>query len=427
MKQARIAPGIERRTSDLGARTARHHTGLPAHISPERIEALLANRIRNLTLPPDVCAHYRIRTWDSRRKLLVSWCIWIAALNFLCGVFDILIVPEPMVPWFILGRTAVSAAFLLAVVALQRPLSAAQEGLAIILPCMALMTAAGLCGFFASDQLLERHIVNATFVVGTGVMIARIEPHYTVWLVVLTAPLLVLFILLLEATTIYEKGQLIVFHAGALLALMEARRIQNRVQYRLFLLDIDQELKSEQLFKIARTDPLTQLPNRRHFDAMFEALAPGGEPASPFALCMIDIDHFKKLNDTLGHIKGDECLRAVAAALRDGLRAKSDLVARFGGEEFAVLLPGADAASAFEIAERLRLAVAALDLCNPDAPTGRVTVSIGVAIVPEVTVDEAIDCADHALYKAKMMGRDQVRVYGAATKALASAVRHFAR
>jgi diguanylate cyclase (GGDEF)-like protein len=130
---------------------------------------------------------------------------------------------------------------------------------------------------------------------------------------------------------------------------------------------------------------------------------------SPLALLLIDVDHFKRVNDNHGHLIGDEVLRALAAELRHQVR-ESDVVGRFGGEEFTVLLPRTDAAAAHRIAERLRASAGRLSVA---AARISITVSIGVAVLGPHGDDlvELLAAADMALYQAKAAGRDQVRMY----------------
>ncbi|HEX8318069.1 GGDEF domain-containing protein [Longimicrobium sp.] len=155
----------------------------------------------------------------------------------------------------------------------------------------------------------------------------------------------------------------------------------------------------EQLVQQAVRDPLTGAFNRRRMDRVLRAAAARGDTAS---LLVMDIDHFKQVNDRFGHAGGDEVLVAVAAVL--AREAGGDLF-RFGGEEFAVLLPGATAEDALREAERLRRAVAEGDAER----AGRVTVSIGVAALRRGdTCDTWLNRADAALYEAKRLGRDRV-------------------
>ncbi|MHB2024012.1 MAG: GGDEF domain-containing protein [Mycobacteriales bacterium] len=160
----------------------------------------------------------------------------------------------------------------------------------------------------------------------------------------------------------------------------------------------------EQMQEMAATDALTTLANRRSLDAaLAREIARAARIQSRLSLVMLDIDHFKKLNDTHGHLTGDNVLRQVAKRLRECGR-EYDTVARYGGEEFAVVLPGCSEQIALQVAERLRAAVAAAETEVP------VTVSAGVATFPQDARDslELIQAADEALYHAKRAGRDQV-------------------
>ncbi|MHB8460074.1 MAG: GGDEF domain-containing protein [Candidatus Limnocylindrales bacterium] len=159
----------------------------------------------------------------------------------------------------------------------------------------------------------------------------------------------------------------------------------------------------------ASTDALTGLPNRRYFDEFCGLLARRRRADDVVGVLMIDIDHFKRLNDTYGHATGDEVLRSVAGAIAAAVRT-DDVPARFGGEEFAVLLRDPSAAVAVEVGERVRTAVAELDLELLHG--SRVTVSVGVAVsvAPAEPIDEVIASADRALYAAKRAGRDRVVV-----------------
>ncbi|MEJ2201254.1 MAG: diguanylate cyclase, partial [Desulfuromonadaceae bacterium] len=170
---------------------------------------------------------------------------------------------------------------------------------------------------------------------------------------------------------------------------------------------------NERLAQMTITDPLTGVGNRRHFDETLEAeFKRNCRSRSAFSLLMVDIDHFKRVNDSIGHQGGDELLKRVAGTLRDSLRTY-DTVCRFGGEEFAIIMPNTSAANAHLIAERIRLEVAAINSTGTlgDFP---LTVSIGIR---SVRGNETIDCeqlvadADQALYRAKNNGRNRTEIY----------------
>lgn len=165
------------------------------------------------------------------------------------------------------------------------------------------------------------------------------------------------------------------------------------------------------LCELSLKDPLTGLSNRRHFRAMQErtidGVARSGEPA---LLLMLDIDHFKKVNDTHGHIAGDRVLQAVAMALAKCVR-PMDTLARYGGEEFAVILPNCHTSYGAAVAERIRQTIEALQIDVTPGLTLRVTVSVGGAYAPEwirSTTSLWTERADVQLYRAKSEGRNRV-------------------
>lgn len=168
---------------------------------------------------------------------------------------------------------------------------------------------------------------------------------------------------------------------------------------------------NRRLAELAWSDELTALYNRRHFEeALAEEWARAHRTRSPIALVMVDIDHFKSLNDTLGHVAGDRALRAVADVIKACARRPGDVAARYGGEEFVVLLPGGRRERVHALAEEIREAVEALALPHPGHALGRITVSVGVAAVsaPESLQSTLVDAADRALYRAKAAGRNAV-------------------
>ena len=158
---------------------------------------------------------------------------------------------------------------------------------------------------------------------------------------------------------------------------------------------------------LASTDALTNLPNRRYFDEFCGLLARRRRSDDAAGVLMIDIDHFKALNDRYGHGVGDEVLREVAGAIADAVR-EADVPARYGGEEFAVLLRNPSPDVAIEVGERVRAAVAALDLREMGVPGVSVSVGVAVAERPDEPIADLVARADAALYRAKRAGRDRV-------------------
>jgi diguanylate cyclase (GGDEF)-like protein len=157
----------------------------------------------------------------------------------------------------------------------------------------------------------------------------------------------------------------------------------------------------------ASTDALTGLPNRRYFDEFCALLARRRRAEDAIGILMVDIDRFKSLNDNHGHAVGDEVLRAVAGAIASAVR-EDDVPARFGGEEFAVLLRNPSREEAVEVGERVREAVGRLDLSRFGVAAASVSVGVAVAAVPDQPIDDLVELADRALYDAKRRGRDRV-------------------
>ena len=162
--------------------------------------------------------------------------------------------------------------------------------------------------------------------------------------------------------------------------------------------------------KLSLQDALTGLGNRLALEERKNADMPG----LPLAVLMFDIDFFKKYNDTFGHLEGDRCLQRVASAAKSSLRSPSDGIFRYGGEEFVVLVPGADSDVAGRIAVRILESVRKTGIVHPGSPGGVLTVSVGVAcraLGDATTFDELLAQADEALYVSKKNGRNRMTVF----------------
>jgi len=176
-------------------------------------------------------------------------------------------------------------------------------------------------------------------------------------------------------------------------------------------------IKTPHLYSRTITDGLTGLFSKRHFftqlQTAFEQLKhhPGKEPP-PLSLLMIDLDHFKSVNDTYGHPVGDEVLKTFARLIKDNLRLDA-MAFRYGGEEVAVILPGTDQKTAFLVAERLRKKMENLNFTVPKETEIKLTISIGLATISPQTADpqELVNQADNALYEAKQTGRNKTCIY----------------
>lgn len=169
--------------------------------------------------------------------------------------------------------------------------------------------------------------------------------------------------------------------------------------------------KEQGLERLALIDPLTGLFNRRHFDSVLEAeLGRVHRKGSSLALLMIDIDHFKVVNDTWGHMAGDRVLARLATLLLLSIR-RGDTVARVGGEEFAVVMPGTGRKAALAAAERLREHIASSEFdIGPERIVVRVSVGVAIAVMDDKDGSRLARDADDALYKAKQRGRNRTEV-----------------
>lgn len=188
-----------------------------------------------------------------------------------------------------------------------------------------------------------------------------------------------------------------------------------------FMFDISERKKTEaqliemqkELEALSFKDALTGIANRRMFDSVMEMeWANARRSNHPLGLVMVDIDYFKQYNDCYGHLQGDACLRRVARALASAATRSADFVARFGGEEFALVLPGADVAAAMKVAERCRSLIFKEQIVHGKSPVSHIlTISMGVgAIVPghQDAITDFIEAVDRRLYQAKQHGRNAI-------------------
>jgi diguanylate cyclase (GGDEF)-like protein len=170
---------------------------------------------------------------------------------------------------------------------------------------------------------------------------------------------------------------------------------------------------------LASLDGLTGIANRRAFDlALQREWKRHVRSQTPISVALVDADHFKQYNDTLGHLAGDECLRLIAEIIQSGICRPGDLGARYGGEEFALIFSETDAEAAVYLADAIRSRVCALEIPHPSSSVGpHITISVGVATLipgPDDRFHDLLHEADRALYEAKRTGRNQT-IHGLST------------
>ena len=190
---------------------------------------------------------------------------------------------------------------------------------------------------------------------------------------------------------------------------LEADESQRKVLERAYSVAQVHATRAVELERMALQDDLTGLGNRRELDLrLAEIVAVAGNDNSPLVVVVLDLDHFKRVNDVFGHAAGDRVLVQVAKLLRDNTR-PADVVTRTGGEEFVIVMPGIGAPDAFDICERLRLRISGFQW-GAIAPELSVTLSGGIACAPEYDPKRLVERADLAMYRAKRAGRNRVAV-----------------
>jgi diguanylate cyclase (GGDEF)-like protein len=382
-----------------------------------RIEALLSTPQSGASLPPDIFALYQAAIRHTAHRTVLRWAILAATIDLGAGSFDFALFPKRLISLDVLFHCLTSLSYLCGAALFHRPRFSPIQQAAIIIPCLLTVLSGGIIGAMCGQPMLRDELLGyGVTLVLTGIMFFPIGITYTSAMALLTWLFTAGFTIAAPALPWAAKCQSLTVYAGAMGSLIWGRHILNNRQIQLFLLNTREEMRAakaarlnEQLSSIAYTDPLTEIPSRRYFDEICASMSDTTKNLFPLSLCMIDIDHFKKLNDNLGHLQGDRCLRIIARAIRAQLRAK-DIVARYGGEEFVLLLPGTTAAAAREAAERICDAIASLNHPNPGSPFRRVTASFGIATAatPPLVIQTLMEAADAALYRAKTAGRNRV-------------------
>lgn len=396
--------------------------GLPTLSNSVLLQQIESNLTRTrLRFSPDLEKRFESDTGAARARMfvvagLVSLCIYDA---FLFG--DYMLRQANFFEILLLRLGVMTLAGLFSLLLIYRGVSArCREGLMACLVVLAMATSGQIFHITTSPvEMFDPFSFDLILLAGNIVIALRFK--YAVAATV--AGLLVMAGYVLSSDSLGVDAQLfsmVLATATAVFTLVANFRIEV-TDRRAYLFLLREQLRADAmrednltLTQISQTDPLTQLANRRRFEQVYEvtwrdAAAAGDE----VGLLMIDIDHFKSYNDTFGHQMGDVCLQRVAAIIGKQVR-KQDLVARLGGEEFVVLLPGTDLPTARRVAERVRTAIEGLGIPHAAASgQSSVTVSIGAAVarpLGELTSADLMRQADEALYAAKRGGRNRCHV-----------------
>ncbi|WP_181178367.1 diguanylate cyclase [Mesorhizobium sp. B4-1-3] len=389
------------------------------------VDRLLAHRTRDIRLKGEVKRRFRARVWSQTAKIIRAWMIWVAVLDILTLALNMLVLPTAIARSMLLPGAIIPPAVIAVVLVWRKPSPSWLEGASLITGMFLILLSIALVGVAAGGEFYERQLNVMLFVAITAIIIFGIP---LVWTVTIAALALGLYLVFQVQNPAIEHGSAIdgtLFFASGIFATVAARRIMTILAQKTFLFELRDRRRVAELARandrlelLANTDPLTGIANRRWMTETLDHLwGTDKRCLNGAAMLMCDIDHFKKLNDQLGHAEGDRCLVEVANIIQENVRRDRDHVARYGGEEFLVLLPGVTDEEAVSVAERIRKSVEAAALPNPGSRVSRsVTLSIGVAVQ---TADEASSPeqlqgqADAALYLAKQTGRNRVLLHGA--------------
>lgn len=376
-----------------------------------QVERHLAHRGPRLRFAPELEAQYEAETSLARSRLLV-WQGLIGYVIFLLhSLTDLTLIPD-IVPLSLMLHLGVATPLMLICLTLYwfNPPPALRESVIIAHALTAGLITLSL--MLASNSPLRDELASSTAAIMlfiTAIQRARL-PYAIFGCTVLFAANAGALALLPH----YEPERLVssigTLGGSAVLMLVAAWLLERETR-RAYLLRLKERLLNTTLDDMSRHDPMTGLENRRALELAFSAIGRDANRGEDIAVVLLDIDHFKTYNDTLGHMAGDEALRQVARELRAGLRAGTDRAFRFGGEEFLLLLRRTSLGEAVTLAERLRRRIEAAGLPHPRADGAVVTASFGVASARTgggIGSDELVAGADAALYAAKRSGRNRV-------------------
>jgi diguanylate cyclase (GGDEF)-like protein len=377
------------------------------------VEAFMAQRWkRGIAFPAPIERQFEADTHERRCQRLTKGILVSAAIYNGFLIADWLLVPDVLLIAAVL-HFAVVTPWMLTVAWLisKRPRPFVREALAASVPLLIILQIDfGFANTTSASAAHYQYVVIPTLLY-TNVSLHRLTFPFAS---AVTSAIVVCHAAL-ALTAAYLAGtvaaMILVQLAVCAYITLVANYTMERDLRRAYLYSLRDRLRHDRAEATSRRDSLTGLANRHHLEAELRKLwARRDEETSPVSIVLIDIDHFKHLNDRYGHSAGDLCLKRVGAILAAELRGEGDHAVRYGGEEFLLLLPKMDMAGAMRVAERIRRAIESAAIPNDGVGTGVVTASFGVAAsaVTELSAAELIAAADSALYAAKRKGRNQV-------------------
>lgn len=374
---------------------------------------LLTTQSQLPDMSPTVRAVYDSYYWAAHSLKALAWLKAIIVFNLLLIGFDAFLEPSLLVPSLIIRGGIVTAILLAMWILWRRERNHSVQGASLIVVAASIMIEAGALGLLGGEALFERYLTGGLFTVATAILFFPIAFSWTIAAVGLATFLYVVMLAIGPVTDPVIAVFTGCFYCSAMVTFASTRKAALRSHWKSFKSKVrelrDQEtlenLNSE-LRLAADLDPLTGVRNRRAAQEETNRICENG--TQDVAFLMLDIDDFKTLNDKYGHAIGDDCIRQVARSIADNLRSR-DIVSRYGGEEFLVVLTGANRECAFSAAERIRKSIEQLHIGEPgNFIDRRVAVSIGVAVrhgdeAPAKTIGRA----DEALYTAKRTGKNR--------------------
>ena len=393
----------------------------------EGIDAVLNRPWYVMGLGPWLEPGYEAETGATRRKLVATYVAILLFLTLVCIPLDL---QGHVLRDGLTLRLGIETPVVLAclqVLRRRRPLWV--EAIASALPVALVLCCTVVLGLRSPPPFIDRYLIAAGVLGFVSNIVIPMRLHHAAILSAINVTLYSGVSLLgLVAPAPPQAASLVCFFGAMMILTLRTAARRERAEKDRYLFTHRDKLQNrklaqlnDELSRIAERDALTDIGNRRCFDRMFDLLWGDARlEAGRLALVMIDVDRFKSFNDAAGHAEGDRCLRAVARAIAGQVRPTIDVATRYGGEEFAVLIPIAagDAAKGTGpevLAERIRSAIEAQDIAHPGlGPDGKVTVSIGVAFATPGrdahSPASLLEAADRALYAAKRDGRNRIRL-----------------
>lgn len=391
----------------------------PASVSIEEIDRELASRALWPSFPPRLEARYELDQSGLRRRRLSLAAFWFAVCyGLFLGIDGRLVADVFFLSAFVHLGLMVPLAFASAVIAGRVESAPIREGSAALITISSVATILWIFLLSESPSAAHYHYIAGLPILYGNVVL---RPHFA-YSVTSSAIGLALYGAAMGASGLPTEVAIAAglgFLSTTLISLLAGYHMERELR-RAYLRKLRVEITADRLShtndelrQLSHLDTLTGIANRRWLEAHLGEMAERSMILSvPLAVLMVDVDHFKGFNDHYGHPEGDRCLKMVAAVARDQVRRKDDLIGRFGGEEFLVILPGTDLLDAAKVAERIRQAIGAMRMPHARSDIADiVTVSIGVSagrVSDGISTEELVRAADNALYEAKRMGRNRI-------------------